>query len=69
MHELIFTPVDIIMFVLGGMALGFVLGASLMKATMRLIQPPSPEEMIRELLTLPREDDGGEAFHEECGDR
>ena len=38
MYELIFTPVDIIMFFASGTALGFVLGAMLMKATMKAMK-------------------------------
>ena len=42
MYELIFTPVDIIMFFASGTALGFVLGAMLMKATMKAFHQPNP---------------------------
>ena len=74
MYELIFTSVDIIMFVLGGMALGFVLGASLMKHTMKIeIQARQNiaafEGAMRATLSMPLPNDGGESFHEECGDR
>jgi hypothetical protein len=62
------------MFVLGGMALGFVIGASIMKytmnATMRVRQDlASIEAAMRAALSIPLPDDGGESFHEECGDR
>jgi ABC-type antimicrobial peptide transport system permease subunit len=71
MDALIFSWVDIIFFILAGTALGFVLGAMLMKKTMKvMLQPkPTPEEIIRDLLRIPLPDDGGESFHEECGDR
>ena len=71
MYELIFTPIDMIYFTIGGMALGFVIGAKLMKWTMRVHYEvkQNPEQIIRDLLRVPLPDDGGESFHEECGDR
>ena len=52
MYELIFTPVDIIMFFTSGMALGFVLGAMLMKATMKAFHQPRPEHEDEALKIL-----------------
>jgi len=73
MYELIFTPVDIIMFFFSGMALGFVLGAMLMKKTMKVMCPPDPNpdalQILHELAGIPLPDDGGASFHEASGDR
>jgi hypothetical protein len=69
--------VDAIIFVLGGMALGFVIGATIMdkikrrefanlEATLRAMDPA---HIAKAILEHPLPDDGGESFHEECGDR
>jgi uncharacterized protein YneF (UPF0154 family) len=71
MSEPLFSIIDVIFFFISGMALGFVLGAMLMKKTMKAFAPPDPEPLrvLQELAGFTPPDDGGESFHEECGDR
>lgn len=61
--------VDVVMFVLSGMALGFVIGATVMKKTMTVTNRREKEMEMRRLFYLASKiADDGAAFHEERGD-
>lgn len=55
MYELIFTPVDVIMFFGSGMALGFVLGAMVMNWTHKAPTPLQADADRDEAMRIIRE--------------